>query len=231
MSQTEEPGPETTRPAATDVAEANQDVGLGSTADRGAPASDRRQPDPDDEGLWERTPPSRIESYAVVADLQTAALVSRDGSVDWLCLPRFDSSASFAALLGGPKAGRWRIAPLAGGECTSRAYRDDTMILESTWESDEGTVKVVDFMPIRQTEPDLIRIVEGVSGQVRMGVELVARFDYGRVVPWVRHAGGRWVGVAGPDSLWLDTPVQLRAATCAAWRSSPSTRASGCPSS
>ena len=95
----------------------------------------------------------------------------------------------------------------------------------------EGTVKVIDFMPIRQTEPDLIRIVEGVGGQVRMGVELVARFDYGRVVPWVRHAGGRWVGVAGPDSLWLDTPVGSRAATCAAWRSSPSTRASGCPSS
>ena len=145
-----------------------------------------------------------------MADLQTAALVARDGSMDWLCLPRFDSSAAFASLLGGPKAGRWRIAPLRGGACTRRAYRDDTMILESTWETDEGTVTVIDFMPIRQTQPDLIRIVVGVSGRVRMGVELVARFDYGRVVPWVRHAGGRWVAVAGPDSLWLDSPVRLK---------------------
>ncbi|MFL6079039.1 MAG: glycoside hydrolase family 15 protein [Ornithinibacter sp.] len=160
--------------------------------------------------MWEGVPPSRIEDYAVVADLQTAALVARDGSMDWLCLPRFDSSAAFASLLGGPKAGRWRIAPMSGGACTRRAYRDDTMILESTWETDEGTVTVIDFMPIRQTQPDLIRIVVGVSGRVRMGVELVARFDYGRVVPWVRHAGGRWVAVAGPDSLWLDTPVRLK---------------------
>ena len=83
------------------------------------------------------------------------------------------------------------------------------MILESTWETGEGTVTVIDFMPIRQTEPDLVRIVVGVSGRVRMGVELVARFDYGRVVPWVRHSGARWVAVAGPDSLWLDTPVRL----------------------
>jgi GH15 family glucan-1,4-alpha-glucosidase len=209
MSRTEEAAPETTDPAATAVAEANSDVGVGATGAGGATASDRRQPDERDEGLWQRTPPSRIESYAVVADLQTAALVSRDGSMDWLCLPRFDSSAAFAALLGGPKAGRWRIAPLSGGECTRRAYRDDTMILESTWETDEGTVTVTDFMPIRQTQPDLIRIVEGVSGRVQMGVELVTRFDYGRVVPWVRHTGGRWVAVAGPDSLWLDTPVRL----------------------
>jgi len=208
-SSSDEPAPETTDPAATDVAEANTDVGVGSPADRTSTASDRRQPDPADAGLWEGTPPSRIEDYAVVADLQTAALVARDGSVDWLCLPRFDSSSSFAALLGGPKAGRWRIAPMAGGECTHRAYRDDTMILESTWETSGGTVRVLDLMPIRQTQPDLIRIVEGVSGSVRMGVELVARFDYGRVVPWVRHAGGRWVAVAGPDSLWLDTPVHL----------------------
>jgi len=210
MSRTQEPAPDTTDPAAIEVVEANQDVGLGSPGQEGSTASDRRQPDSDDAGLWEGRPPSRIEDYAVVADLQTAALVARDGSVDWLCLPRFDSSASFAALLGGPKAGRWRIAPLSGGECTRRAYRDDTMVLESTWETSEGAVKVLDFMPIRKTQPDLIRIVEGVSGRVRMGVELVARFDYGRVVPWVRHTGDRWVAVAGPDSLWLDSPVRLR---------------------
>lgn len=201
---------DTTDPRATQVAEANEEVGLGSPDAAPPRAADRRQPDLADTGLWEDRPPSRIEDYAVVADLQTAALVARDGSIDWLCLPRFDSSAAFAALLGGPKAGRWRVAPLSGGECTRRAYRRDTMVLESTWESPEGTVRVIDFMPIRQTEPDLMRIVEGVSGRVRMGVELVVRFDYGRVVPWVRHAGGRWVGVAGPDSLWLDTPVNLR---------------------
>ncbi|CAN7177967.1 glycoside hydrolase family 15 protein [Knoellia sp. LjRoot47] len=160
--------------------------------------------------LWPGAPPSRIEDYAVVSDLQTAALIGRDGSMDWLCLPRFDSSASFAALLGGPEAGRWRIAPLAGGVCTRRAYRDDTMVLETLWETGEGTVRVIDFMPVRQTQPDIVRIVEGVSGRVEMGVELVVRFDYGRVVPWVRHSGGRWVAVAGPDSLWLDTPVALR---------------------
>ena len=210
MAHPEEPAPETTDPATTEVAEANTDVGVGSTGERGSTASDRRQPDLADAGLWAGVPPSRIEEYAVVADLQTAALVARDGSMDWLCLPRFDSSAAFASLLGGPKAGRWRIAPMSGGACTRRAYRDDTMILESTWETAEGTVTVLDFMPIRQTQPDLIRIVVGVSGRVRMGVELVARFDYGRVVPWVRHAGGRWVAVAGPDSLWLDTPVKLK---------------------
>ncbi|HYN30174.1 MAG TPA: glycoside hydrolase family 15 protein [Dermatophilaceae bacterium] len=198
-----------TAPDVAGVAESNADVGVGSTGDAGSGAAARGRNDTA-EGLWTGAPPSRIEDYAVVADLQTAALISRDGSLDWMCLPRFDSSASFAALLGGPEAGRWRIAPLAGGVCTHRAYRGDTMVLETTWETDEGTVKVVDFMPIRQTEPDIVRVVEGVSGRVRMGVELVARFDYGRIVPWVRHAGERWVAVAGPDSLWLDTPVRLR---------------------
>ena len=187
MSRTEEATPETTDPAATAVAEANSDVGVGATGATGATASDRRQPDERDEGLWQRTPPSRIEDYAVVADLQTAALVSRDGSMDWLCLPRFDSSAAFAALLGGPKAGRWRIAPLSGGACTRRAYRDDTMILESTWETDEGTVTVTDFMPIRQTaagpHPD------------RRGRQWT-RADGGRAGHPLRLRAGRPVGAA-----------------------------------
>ena len=199
----QEPAPAVTRAAAS-----NEGVGVGATADGESPTAHGGRPEPV-VGLWGSTPPSRIEDYAVIADLQTAALISREGSVDWLCLPRFDSSASFAALLGGPGCGRWRIAPLVGGVCTRRRYWDNTMILESTWETDEGTVTVVDFMPRRQTEPDLVRIVVGVSGRVRMGVELVARFDYGRVVPWVRHSGARWVAVAGPDSLWLDTPVRL----------------------
>src|SRR5215207_11698501 len=170
-----------TAPDVTDAAASNEGVGVGATADGGSATTERRERQPLD-GVWGRTPPSRIEDYAVIADLQTAGLISRDGSMDWMCLPRFDSSASFAALLGGPGCGRWRIAPLAGGVCTRRAYRQDTMILESTWVTEEGTVTVVDFMPIRQTEPDVVRIVVGVSGRVRMGVELVARFDYGRVV-------------------------------------------------
>ncbi|MBA3907097.1 MAG: glycoside hydrolase family 15 protein, partial [Pseudonocardiales bacterium] len=192
------------------AAASNDDVGGGST-DHAAevPTTGSLQPALGGEGLWSGAPPSRIEDYAIVGDLQTAALVSKDGSIDWLCLPRFDSSASFAALLGGPEAGRWRIAPLSGGAATRRSYREDTLVLESVWETPEGTVRVVDFMPRRQTEPDLVRIVEGVSGRVRMGVELVVRFDYGRVVPWVRHEGGRWVGIAGPDALWLDSPVKL----------------------
>jgi GH15 family glucan-1,4-alpha-glucosidase len=159
--------------------------------------------------LWEGAPPSRIEDYAMIADLETAALVSKDGSMDWLCLPRFDSSACFAALLGGPDAGRFRIAPLSGGKATRRSYRGETMVLESVWETPDGTVEVIDFMPRRRTEPDVVRIVHGVSGRVRMGAELVVRFDYGHIVPWVRHDDGRWVGIAGPDAVWLDTPIKL----------------------
>jgi len=195
----------------TDVASDNEDVGVGGAGEPGSlGGGDRRHPDLADEGLWRPAPPSRIEDYAIIADLQTAGLVSRDGSIDWLCLPRFDSSASFAALLGGAKAGRWRIAPISGGTCTRRSYREDTLILESVWETDSGVVSVTDFMPRRQTEPDVVRFVQGKAGRVRMGVELVVRFDYGRVVPWVRHQGGRWVAVAGPDALWLDTPVPLQ---------------------
>src|SRR3954452_12318164 len=147
-----------------DVAASNEQVGVGSEGRTApAPTADRRQPDLTDEGLWSRTPPSRIEDYAIIADLQTAGLVSRDGSMDWLCLPRFDSTASFAALLGGPKAGRWRIAPLSGGTWTRRDYRGHTLILESVSKTENGAVTVIDFMPRRQTEPAVVRIVEGLS--------------------------------------------------------------------
>jgi GH15 family glucan-1,4-alpha-glucosidase len=198
--------------AVDDTVSANRQVGVGAPGQLVSAPAPRSSVSNRGEGggLWGRTPPSRIEDYAVVADLQTAGLVSTDGSLDWLCLPRFDSPASFAALLGGPEAGRWRIAPREGGTVTRRRYVDDTMVLESFWDTTEGTVKVIDFMPRRQTEPDIVRIVEGVSGRVTMGLELVVRFDYGRVIPWVRHQGGRWVSVAGPDSLWLDTPVRLQ---------------------
>ncbi len=151
----------------------------------------------------------RIEDYALLGDLQTGALVGVDGSVDWLCLPRFDSPSCFAALLGGPSAGRWLLAPAEGGRCTRRAYRGDSLVLESEWETASGAVRIIDFLPPRGTEPDLVRIVEGVRGRVDLHCDLVVRFDYGHVVPWVRRTEGRWGAVAGPDAMWLDTPVDL----------------------
>ncbi|OAR26398.1 glucoamylase [Streptomyces sp. ERV7] len=152
----------------------------------------------------------RIEDYALIGDLQTAALVGRDGSIDWLCLPRFDSAACFAALLGDDDNGHWRVAPAGAGDCTRRAYLDDSLVLESVWETRTGTVRVLDFMPQRDTAPDVVRIVEGVSGSVEMNSVLRLRFDYGRVVPWVRRADGHRVAVAGPDSAWLRTEPPVK---------------------
>ncbi|GAA2924680.1 glycoside hydrolase family 15 protein [Streptomyces enissocaesilis] len=144
-----------------------------------------------------------IEDYALIGDLQTAALVGRDGSIDWLCLPRFDSAACFAALLGDEENGHWRIAPSGGGPCTRRSYRGNSLILESVWETGSGTVKVTDFMPQRDQAPDVVRIVEGLSGAVSMRSTLRLRFDYGNVVPWMRRTNGHRVAIAGPDSVWL----------------------------
>ncbi|MES1248521.1 MAG: glycoside hydrolase family 15 protein [Actinomycetota bacterium] len=155
------------------------------------------------------TPPSsdrRIEDYALIGDLQTAALVERGGSIDWLCFPRFDSDACFAALLGTADNGRWLVAPTSGGR-TSRRYLHDTMVLETTWENDEGAIRVIDFMPPRGEAPDVVRIVEGVSGRVEVRSELVIRFDYGRIVPWVRRQGDDRVAIAGPHALYLRTPA------------------------
>ncbi|MCX4961052.1 glycoside hydrolase family 15 protein [Streptomyces virginiae] len=154
-----------------------------------------------------------IEDYALIGDLMTSALVGRDGSIDWLCLPRFDSAACFAKLLGEEENGHWRIAPLdaADGEpCTRRAYVDGSLILESYWETETGTVKVTDFMPQREVAPDVIRIVEGISGTVRMRSTLRLRFDYGHVVPWVRRSDGDRVAVAGPDSAWFRSEPPVR---------------------
>ena len=150
---------------------------------------------------------ARIEDYGLIGDLQTAALVGRDGSIDWLCFPVFDSPACFAALLGDQDNGHWRLAPTGGGVCTRRAYRPGTLVLETVWESTAGTVRVVDFMPVRGEAPDVVRIVEGVSGSVEMESVLVLRLDYGHVLPWVRHIDGHVAAVAGPDALWLRTPV------------------------
>ncbi len=152
----------------------------------------------------------RIEDYALIGDMQTAALVCRDGTADWLCLPRFDSHAVFAGLLGTEEHGFWRLGPARpeGTEPLSadrRRYRGDSLVLESEWDTPRGTVRVTDFMPPRDGAPQLIRIVEGVSGRVPMRSELRMRFSYGRVTPWVHKVDGRTVAVAGPDSVWLDT--------------------------
>jgi GH15 family glucan-1,4-alpha-glucosidase len=153
-----------------------------------------------------------IEDYALIGDCETAALVSRDGSIDWLCWPRFDSGACFAALLGSAEHGRWRIGPSRGtGEYRSRRrYRGETMILETEIQTAEGTALVIDFMPVDGPNSDLVRIVQGVRGTVAMHTELVIRFDYGSVIPWVsRMADGRLRVIAGPDMVTLstDTPT------------------------
>ena len=146
----------------------------------------------------------RIEDYALIGDEQTAALVGRDGSVDWLCLPRFDSGACFARLLGDEDNGHWRIAPKgAQGPCTRRAYRPGTLVLDTEWETDEGSVRVTDLMPQRHRAPDVVRIVEGLSGRVTVRSTVRIRFDYGSIVPWVRKSDGHRVAIAGPDSVWL----------------------------
>ncbi|MET8676202.1 glycoside hydrolase family 15 protein [Streptomyces sp. NPDC004647] len=145
----------------------------------------------------------RIEDYALIGDLQTAALVGRDGSIDWLCLPRFDSAACFAALLGDEDNGHWRIAPVSGTTCTHRSYRGETLVLDTVWETATGTVEVTDFMPQRDRAPDVVRIVRGVSGTVDMRSEIRLRFDYGSIVPWMRRTDGHRIAIAGPDSVWL----------------------------
>jgi GH15 family glucan-1,4-alpha-glucosidase len=151
--------------------------------------------------------PSRIEDYAVIADTQTAALVGRDGSIDWLCLPRFDSGACFAALLGDERNGHWRIAPAGGVRRVRRRYRGDTLILETEFETEDGEVRVVDFMPPRMADPDVVRVAEGVSGRVPMRMELRIRFDYGRLTPWVRRVGKALLAISGPEALVLRTEV------------------------
>ncbi len=150
---------------------------------------------------------SRIEDYALLGDLHTAALVATNGSIDWLCLPRFDSPSCFAALVATRDEGHWQIAPASGGVCSRRRYVADSLVLETEWAAAEGTVKVVDFMPPRGQQPRVMRIVEGISGRVVIRSELRLRFDYGRVVPWVRHHPGQMVAVAGPDAVVLTTPA------------------------
>jgi GH15 family glucan-1,4-alpha-glucosidase len=153
---------------------------------------------------------ARIEDYALIGDLQTAALVNRAGSIDWCCFPRFDSGACFAALLGNPDHGRWLLAPETRVRRHARRYRTDTLILESTFETDDGTVRAMDFMPPRGETPDIVRIVEGLDGSVPMRSELVIRFDFGHIVPWVRRVDHARVATAGPDALCYRAPVEVR---------------------
>ena len=150
----------------------------------------------------------RIEDYAIIGDTHTAALIGRDGSIDWLCMPRFDSAACFAALLGDPSHGRWLIAPADGSPSTTRRYRGRSLVLETEFRTPTGTVRIVDCMPPRDSSVDLARIVEGVDGEVRMQMELIIRFDYGAVVPWVRRIDGVLLAIAGPDALSLWAPVE-----------------------
>ncbi|HKA06349.1 MAG TPA: glycoside hydrolase family 15 protein [Gemmataceae bacterium] len=152
----------------------------------------------------------RIEDYALIGDCQTAALVGKDGSIDWLCLPRFDSGACFAALLGTPDHGRWKLAPKGDVKAVRRKYRDDTLVLETEFETAEGTAAVIDFMPARDRDPNLVRIVEGRRGRVRMESELILRFDYGSIVPWVHRTDCGISAIAGPDSVSVTSPVPMR---------------------
>ncbi|MEE1930675.1 glycoside hydrolase family 15 protein [Streptomyces sp. TRM 70351] len=154
-----------------------------------------------------------IEDHALIGDMQTAALVARDGSIDWMCLPRFDSGATFAGLLGTDEHGSWRIGPAtpAGAPAPGadrRRYRGETLVVETEWDTATGTVRVLDFMPPRKGRaPQVIRIVEGVSGAVEMQSRLSPRFGYGKRLPWIHDTGGRTAAMSGPDALWLDTSV------------------------
>ena len=148
-----------------------------------------------------------IEDYALIGDTHSAALVGADGSIDWLCLPRFDSAACFAALLGTPDNGRWLIAPKGAARVARRRYEDRALVLTSEWETADGKVRVTDFMPPRTEQAELVRIVEGISGSVPMTMELILRFDYGRLVPWLHRVGGDTCAVSGPDAVCLRSMV------------------------
>ena len=153
----------------------------------------------------------QIEDYGLIGDLQAAALVGRNGSIDWLCFPRFDSGACFAALLGNEKNGRWLLAPDCEIARVERRYRERSLVHELDFHTEHGSVRVADFMPPRGTAPDVVRIVEGLEGSVPMRMELVLRFDYGRIIPWVRRLEDETrIAIAGPDAVAFRTPVKVR---------------------
>jgi len=151
-----------------------------------------------------------IEDYALIGDLHSAALVGRDGSIDWLCLPRFDSAACFSALLGEDRHGHWRISPADGNYRVRRCYRPDTLVLETEFSTDSGAVRVTDCMPPRDQDPVLIRLIEGISGTVSLRMTLAARFEYGSARPRFRQHDEALGIVAGADALWLFAPAHIR---------------------
>jgi len=153
--------------------------------------------------------PLRIEDYALIGNTRTAALVGKDGSIDWMCVPRFDSNACFAALLGKQEHGHWQLGPARGVAAVRRAYRPDTLILETEFETEEGAVRIIDCMPVWEERTEIVRIVECVRGSMPMRMELIMRFCYGTVTPWVRRVDDALLATAGPDSLELRTPVEL----------------------
>jgi GH15 family glucan-1,4-alpha-glucosidase len=156
---------------------------------------------------------NRIEDYAIIGNCETCALVGRDGSIDWLCLPRFDSASCFSALLGEPRHGRWLIEPADKPARVTRRYRDGGMVLETDFEVDGGAVRIIDFVARRPRATDVFRLVRGLRGKVPMRIEIVVRFDYGSIIPWVsRQEDGRLQFTAGPDRLLLDSPPPLRGA-------------------
>src|ERR1700726_48839 len=155
--------------------------------------------------------PSRIEDYGLIGDCETAALVARNGSIDWLCWPRFDSDACFAALLGGAEHGRWQIAPRDSLPRVTRRYRPNTLILETLFETSNGAAALIDFMPPRGANSNIVRLIVGERGRVAMCSELVLRFGYGAIVPWVTRLEDQTLrAIAGPDMAVLRTPVALR---------------------
>src|SRR4051794_24890061 len=152
----------------------------------------------------------RIEDYGLIGDLQAAALVGRDGSVDWLCLPRFDSASCFAALLGDEHQGRWLLAPAGEIRTTTRRYRPGTLILETDFETDSGAVRVIDFMPRRSGGPPrLMRVVEGLRGSVPMRMDLRLRPDYASIIPWTERAADGVIATAGPDAFRVSASMPL----------------------
>jgi GH15 family glucan-1,4-alpha-glucosidase len=153
--------------------------------------------------------PSRIEDYALIGDCEAAALVARNGSIDWLCWPRFDSEACFAALLGSEDHGHWQIAPCDVQARITRRYRDNTLVLETHFECSEGAATVVDFMPVSVASSNVVRLIIGKRGRVAMRTELVVRFGYGAIVPWVTQRDGVWQAIAGPDMMLLRTPARV----------------------
>src|SRR5665213_644270 len=153
---------------------------------------------------------ARIEDYCLIGDCETAALVSREGSIDWLCWPTFSSGACFAALMGTRDHGFWKIAPAGKVKTIRRQYRGHTLVVETTFETAKGEVCVTDFMPPRDEHSSVVRIVRGIRGEVKMRMDLAIRFDYGRTTPWVTSMQGEWRAVAGPDMVVLQTKAPLR---------------------